>query len=315
MRATDRIKRVKIKSLTDFFNIVLYLFIIQQNKHASISLILDFWGIIIEAIKFSMKKIKYKINSQSIKNNILKFKSAKLPVLFFLAIILIILVIVGGYHKTDRKIKGIFITALSPSSSKEIIRGDTNKKQVIFTFDGGADIESADKILDVLEKHHIKGTFFLTGKTAEANPGLVKKIAVRGNEIFSHTYDHPYLTTLSDKNIDNELEKTEKVLLEIAGLSPKPYFRAPYGDRNVRVLAAAAKFGYQSVYWTVDALDWMESNGETAEQVRERILSSLAPGNIYLMHLGDNITGKILDDVFSTIEMRGYKIVSLTQGI
>ncbi len=200
-------------------------------------------------------------------------------------------------------------------NTKEIARGDTSKKEVIFTFDGGGGIQSADEILAVLAKHHVKGTFFLTGKMVEAHPDLVKRIVAAGHEIFSHTYDHPNLTALTDDQITQELTKLEKVLQATAGISPKPYFRAPYGARNAQVLSVAAKDGYQSVYWTVDALDWKEPQGETAAQVKERILSNVAPGTIYLMHLGDNITGSILDDVFTTIEAKGYKIVSLSQGI
>jgi peptidoglycan/xylan/chitin deacetylase (PgdA/CDA1 family) len=200
-------------------------------------------------------------------------------------------------------------------STKEIAHGDTSKKEVIFTFDGGGTVQSADAIVAVLAKHHVQGTFFLTGKMVEAHPDLVKRITAAGNEIFSHTYDHQNLTALTDDQITQELIKLESVLQTTAGVSSKPYFRAPYGARDTRVLAVAAKDGYQSVYWTVDALDWREPQGETAEQVKARILSTVAPGTIYLMHLGDNITGSILDDVFTSIESKGYAIVSLTQGI
>ncbi len=203
-----------------------------------------------------------------------------------------------------------------PAGTTEITHGDTNKKQVIFTFDaGGTLITSAPQILAVLAKHHVTGTFFFTGKMIEAHPNLVKEIVAAGHEIFSHTYDHLDLTTLSDAQITTELSKTESALMAATGLSPKPYFRAPYGARNSHVLAVATQDGYRSIYWTVDALDWEEPQGETATAVQSRILSSLAPGNIYLMHIGDSITGKILDAVFTTIESRGYRIVSLTQGI
>jgi peptidoglycan/xylan/chitin deacetylase (PgdA/CDA1 family) len=69
------------------------------------------------------------------------------------------------------------------------------------------------------------------------------------------------------------------------------------------------------VYWTVDAHDWEESTGVTASEVTDRIISNLRPGNIYLMHVGDNITGEVLDSVFTMIEDKGYKIVSLTEGL
>ncbi len=202
-----------------------------------------------------------------------------------------------------------------PVSDKEIVRGDTTKKQVIFTFDGGDGVQSADQILDVLAKHHVKGTFFLTGKFIEANPVLVRKMASLGNEIFNHTYDHPHLPLLSDEQIMQELGQNEAVLEETASTSPHPYFRAPYGDRDQRVLNAAFRAGYESIYWTIDARDWEEPTGETPAQVHDNIMSNLAPGNIYLMHIGDTITGSILDGIFTEIEHHGYKIVSLTQGL
>lgn len=229
-----------------------------------------------------------------------------------LAVFFAVVIFVFGTHRASVKLQAISIATSTPS---EITHGDTSKKQVIFTFDGGGTAQSGNKVLEALAKHHVKGTFFLTGKFVEANPDFVKRIVAGGNEIFNHTFDHKDLTILSDAEITQELTKMENVLQATANISPKPYFRAPYGTRNAKVLAVAAQNGYQSVYWTKDALDWAVAKGETASHVKERILSSIAPGNIYLMHVGDIITGQILDDVFASIEAKGYKIVSLTQGI
>ncbi len=198
---------------------------------------------------------------------------------------------------------------------EEIVRGDTTKKQVTFTFDAGEGAQSADSILQVLAKHKTKGTFFLTGKFIERNPDLVRRMVALGHEIYSHTYDHPHLTQLTDGEILDEFKKMEEVLYKTAGISPKPYFRPPYGDRDDRVLRAAFKAGYESIYWSIDGRDWEETLGTNAADVRARILNNLAPGNIYLMHVGDTITGTILDDVFTEIENRGYTLVSLTQGL
>jgi peptidoglycan/xylan/chitin deacetylase (PgdA/CDA1 family) len=205
--------------------------------------------------------------------------------------------------------------SIHATSDKEIIRGDTSKKQVIFTFDGGDGVQSAQKILEVLAKHHVRGTFFLTGKFVELHQELSRQIASEGHEIFNHTYDHPHLTAITNKEISLEMRKMENVLQQVVGTTSKPFFRPPYGDRDAKVLASVFHEGYQSVYWTVDALDWEESTGKTASEVKNIILSNLAPGNIYLMHIGDTITGTILDEVFTTIEEKGYKIVSLKQGL
>jgi peptidoglycan/xylan/chitin deacetylase (PgdA/CDA1 family) len=233
------------------------------------------------------------------------------------SIILLVMIIIatGIFDFTYKSTTISVVKNLRPyaSPSKEIDHGDLSKKQVIFTFDAGEGVQSGEKILVVLAKHHVKGTFFMTGKFVGVNPVFVKKVADAGHEIFDHTYDHPHLTAVTGEEIVTELDKMSDILASTTGVLARPYFRAPYGDRDTRVLGEAFKDGYQSVYWTVDAHDWEESTGVTASEVTDRIISNLRPGNIYLMHVGDNITGEVLDSVFTMIEDKGYKIVSLTE--
>lgn len=202
-----------------------------------------------------------------------------------------------------------------PSSSTEIIRGDRSKMNVIFTFDGGSKDISSRKILKVLEKNNMKTTFFLTGDFVLTYPEVVREMKNAGHEIYNHTENHPYLTQATDREILLELDGMDRALRGTIDQSSKPYFRPPYGDRNDRVLKIAYGAGYQSVGWTVDALDWQESEGRTGDEVRSIILNSLAPGNIYLLHLGDSISGDLLEELINETEKRGYKIVSLKQGL
>jgi len=195
----------------------------------------------------------------------------------------------------------------------EVSRGNPAKKQIIFTFDAGAGTNSAQKILETAKAHNLKLTFFITGKFAEKNPELIKQISSKDHEIFNHTYSHPHLTQITDEQIKEELDKTEQIISSLTGKTTKPYFRPPYGDRNNHVLMVAKNEGYQSAYWTLDALDWMSD--KTEEQVKKRIYSNLKSGAIILMHAGDDITGNVLDEVFTYVENQGYKIVSLTEGL
>lgn len=195
----------------------------------------------------------------------------------------------------------------------EIVHGNTAKKQIILTFDGGAGTHSGQKILETLQKHSLKSTFFVTGSWADQNLALLKQISQQGHEVFNHTYTHPHLTWLSDFQVANEFRRAESAISAATGKTTKPYFRPPYGERNARVLQTAAKEGYRSVYWTIDALDWKE--GITAKEVKDRILNNLAPGAIFLLHIGDDITGQILDEVIAEIQSRGYEVVSLTANL
>jgi peptidoglycan/xylan/chitin deacetylase (PgdA/CDA1 family) len=198
---------------------------------------------------------------------------------------------------------------------KEIDRIPTTEKIIVFTFDAGSGDTSLSKILETLASRRSSGTFFVTGQWVEKYPEQLQAIVGDGHDVFNHTYSHPYLTKASDAEIRTEFEKTEKLVYDLTGQSTKPYFRPPYGDRSAHVRKYAASLGYQDVYWTVDALDWKESEGQTATQVQEHILSNLQPGAIILMHVGDTITGQILDSLFTEIQARGYSIKSLSEAL
>lgn len=206
-------------------------------------------------------------------------------------------------------------TNFAANTTHEIVHGDTTKKQVVFSFDAGSGTQSAQAILDTLKTENVHATFFVTGTWVSKNTSLVQKIASAGHEIFNHTYSHPHLPALTDTQIADELNKTDTLVVSATGKSTKPYFRAPYGDRNAHVLSVAAEQGYTSIYWTLDALDWEESTGMTAAKVKTRILDHVAPGEIYLMHVGDTITGTILKDVLDGIKKRGYSVVPLGKAL
>lgn len=231
---------------------------------------------------------------------------------FFLIIFLIAIILTQKTQK-NQDLPRIIIE--KPISSVEIVSGDRSKMNIIFTFDGGSNNVSGEKILDVLAKHKMRTSFFLTGDFVANYPELVRRMAREGHEIYNHTQNHPHLTLLSDHAVVSELDSMEIGLQNLIGSSSKPYFRPPYGDRNRRVLDIAFGAGYRSVLWTVDALDWQESEGRSEHEVRNIILTSLAPGNIYLLHLGDKISGNLLEEMIFEISKKGYKIVSLKQGL
>lgn len=217
-------------------------------------------------------------------------------------------------------------TSIVTSAKPEISRGNTSKKQIIFTFDAGSGNQSAQKVLNIAAKYNLTLSFFLTGKWAEQNPSLTKAMSLAGHEIYNHTYSHPRLPDISNDKIIEELNKTNTIIKNITGKSTTPFFRLPYGyhggtEDSKRVLGLAASLGYQSVLWSLDALDWWSTstpyNGQTVNDdfVKNRIFSNEKNGAIILMHIGDDITGNILDDVFAKLIADGYSIVPLSKGL
>ena len=66
-------------------------------------------------------------------------------------------------------------------------------------------LKNTHQILDVLQKHGQKGTFFALGMVAEAYPDLVKHIAHEGHELAVHGYQHFVLTKMSPQEAKEEL--------------------------------------------------------------------------------------------------------------
>jgi peptidoglycan/xylan/chitin deacetylase (PgdA/CDA1 family) len=202
---------------------------------------------------------------------------------------------------------------VQPVSPVEIDIGNTNRPRIALTFDAGGPSTPTVQILDILAKHHVHSTFFITGDWANLNPDLVRRIHNDGHEIGNHTMNHIDLRTLPDVQVCNELNQAEQVLSGITGVTTRPYFRAPYGGRDSRIWDLAANLGYRSVYWTIDTLDW-ESTA-TPDSITKRVMDGLRNGVIILMHAGSDVEAQTLDGLMTKIEQQGYQMVTITEVI
>jgi len=104
------------------------------------------------------------------------------------------------------------------------------------------------------------------------------------------------------------------LLTEISGQSPRPRLRAPFGERNERVLRIAANLGYRSIYWTLDSLDSMEPR-KTPEFLIDRITGKSdaeLDGAIILMHVGEKSTAYALPTIIADLQRRGFRLVTVS---
>jgi polysaccharide deacetylase family protein (PEP-CTERM system associated) len=83
-----------------------------------------------------------------------------------------------------------------------------------------------ERILALLDEHCQKGTFFMLGSVAENDPALAPMICSAGHEIASHGYSHRLVPDLTPQQFREELQRTERILLEQTGQRPFGY-RAP----------------------------------------------------------------------------------------
>ena len=82
------------------------------------------------------------------------------------------------------------------------------------------------KILDLLNRHNVKGTFFILGWVAERYPQLVREIDDAGHEIGCHSYWHKLIYEMTPDEFREDLMMATKIIEEIIS-KPVKSFRAP----------------------------------------------------------------------------------------
>jgi peptidoglycan/xylan/chitin deacetylase (PgdA/CDA1 family) len=193
-----------------------------------------------------------------------------------------------------------------------VARGSVSRRSVLLTFDAGADTGFAAQILDTLKAAGVTATFGITGRWAEGNTALVRRIVAEGHSIVNHTYDHSSFTGTSthtaglpaDRRIA-EITQADQVLSAMAGRAIKPWFRLPYGDSDRDVGGQVLEAGYRFVLgWTVDSLGWQ---GLSADAISARCLGRAAPGVIYLFHVGSRSQDAVaLPAIIQSLKAQGY---------
>lgn len=218
---------------------------------------------------------------------------------------------------------GAYLYAFHPNLSnwqkEKIVVTDvsTKSKVVALSFDDGPDPINTPLILEALERHEVKATFFVLGIKAERYPLLIKEILSKGHEIGNHTYSHPDFHNQSNKFILNEIKKCNDIIYKLTGQFPS-LFRPPGGFLSYSLVELVKNEGLTVAYWTYqqDSRDWQE--GKSATQISSHIEKHISPGQIIILHDGapNGIeTAKALDILIPKLKKEGYDFATITELI
>lgn len=105
------------------------------------------------------------------------------------------------------------------------------EKTVFLTFDDWGHDDSVSKVLYVLRKHHVNGTFFIITKNVLGNPNLLRAIAADGNEIGSHTNNHAPMVRRDERGHQVPVETAEEYREDVE--SSYPQLLAVLGDMKL----------------------------------------------------------------------------------
>lgn len=151
---------------------------------------------------------------------------------------------------------------------------------VALTFDDGPSTATTGKLLDTLSQLGVHATFFTIGAHVAAAPQLVAREIREGHVVGDHTWDHADLSKLSAADADSEIARAAQAVASASGTTPV-LVRPPYGAWNDTVRDAVSAQGAAIVLWNIDSQDWKSRN---TQAVVDRVLSTVRPGSIVLLH-------------------------------
>ena len=216
---------------------------------------------------------------------------------------------------------GAHVRSSIPSSAARLVRaahaiwiGPRRQKVVYLTFDEGWEGGHTAKLLDELERAHIKATFFVTGTWVRDDPGLARRMAKAGHVVGDHTWSHPKMTSLAGrpKAFASQLTATARAWRHATGTRMAPFFRAPYGDYDARVLKLARGLGYTTVFWSFAHVDY-DTTQPPVSVTRARLIAAAYPGTLYLLHASSSSNVAALPSVIHWLKTHGYSFGTVDQ--
>ena len=183
------------------------------------------------------------------------------------------------------------------------------KMLIALTFDDGPNTVITPQILDILDEHKIKSTFFVNGRSIDEDSAkIMKRAHDSGHEICNHSENHRPMTELTAGEIRDEINSTTEKIVAVTGKTPR-FFRPPYiavNDLMHEVIDLTFIEGIGCEDWLITV---------SAEERCERILRQVHDGAIILLHDSDynQLTVEALKMLLPKLLFLGYEFVTVSQ--
>ena len=174
----------------------------------------------------------------------------------------------------------ITITAFAKPLSE--VRWKAKPGTVALTFDDGPNPTYTPQILRILKDNNIKATFFVMGWAAKKYPKLMREIVANGNAVASHSWSHPKLTKISQRQLYKEVVRPKKSIKAAIGKNPV-CLRPPFGMGNKRVGRFIREHGMIMVPMGFNSFDYTRPG---YKKIVSQVVNNARSGQVFLLHDG-----------------------------
>lgn len=157
------------------------------------------------------------------------------------------------------------------------------------TFDDGPSTTMTPRVLDLLDKHGIKATFFLQGKHVDAHPDLAREVVERGHVVGNHSYTHPRFTQITAIQADEEILRTNAAIKKATGVDAH-LFRYPHGEESQggnEAIRREKMWGGILWHWATRDKGDFECPG--ADGLKTFIVNNATDQGLILLHDGNEV--------------------------
>jgi peptidoglycan/xylan/chitin deacetylase (PgdA/CDA1 family) len=195
-----------------------------------------------------------------------------------------------------------------------------DRREVSITIDDGPHPAVTPAVLDMLDAHGARATFFCIAEQAHQHPALCREIIRRGHSVQNHTHQHRHnFAFLGTRGFEREIGQAQDTLADITGQIPR-FFRAPAGLRNPFLAPVLQRLELTLVSWTRRGFDTVKRR---PDEVLAKLTDGLGAGDILLLHDGNAavspngqpVVALVLPELLKRLRRDGLRAVTLPDAV
>lgn len=188
-------------------------------------------------------------------------------------------------------------------------RSLAERPRLALTFDDGPHSEHTEQILNVLQAHNLRATFFVVGQAAVQHPHVIRRIVDDGHELGNHTWSHSEPSQTRPAAFLAEVMRTDAMLLDLSGTVPRAV-RPPKGELNISKLRGLWRQQKTVALWNIDPRDYRMTSVDAAEQWA----AGYEPqdGDVLLFHDNHPWAGSAIERLVSQGVFEQYQTVTVS---